>query len=109
MITMRMTIMTIGVRMLLMEPSALKHWIVAGISLDKAHGSTGIVSADPEWEHRAFVYEEVVEVLERNSIGSITYGKRTEKAVALMCGVGRKSLPSQAWKNSDTFIDKAEP
>ena len=31
-----------------MEPSALKHWIVAGISLDKTHRSTGIVSADPE-------------------------------------------------------------
>jgi hypothetical protein len=31
--------------MLLMEPSALKHWVVAGISLDKAHDSTGIVSA----------------------------------------------------------------
>jgi hypothetical protein len=34
--------------MLLMEPSALKHWIVAGIGLDKAHGSTGTVSAGPE-------------------------------------------------------------
>lgn len=28
---------------LLMEPSALKHWIVTGIGLDKAHGSTGII------------------------------------------------------------------
>jgi hypothetical protein len=46
--TMIMMRMTIRVRMLLMEPSALKHWIVAGISLDKAHGSTRIVSADPE-------------------------------------------------------------
>jgi hypothetical protein len=27
--------------MLLMEPSALKHWIVAGIGLDKAHGASG--------------------------------------------------------------------
>lgn len=33
--------------MLLMERSALKHWIVAGISLDRANCSTGIVSADP--------------------------------------------------------------
>ena len=34
--------------MLLMEPSALKHWIVAGISLDRAPGSTRIVSGDSE-------------------------------------------------------------
>ena len=34
--------------MLLMEPSALKHWIVAGISLGKTCGSTEIVSADPK-------------------------------------------------------------
>jgi hypothetical protein len=27
-----------------MEPSALKHLIVAGIGMDKAHGSTGIMS-----------------------------------------------------------------
>jgi hypothetical protein len=32
--------------MLLMEPSALKHWIVAGISLDRAHGSTGLSKLD---------------------------------------------------------------
>ena len=29
--------------MLLMGPSALKHWIVAGISLGKTNGSPGIV------------------------------------------------------------------
>lgn len=34
--------------MLLMEPSALKHGIVAGISLDKTYGSTELVSADSE-------------------------------------------------------------
>ena len=40
MIMMRMII---GVRMLLIRPSALKHWIVAGISLGKTNGSPGIV------------------------------------------------------------------
>jgi hypothetical protein len=39
-----MIMMMMGGRTLLVEPSALKHWIVAGIGLDKAHGSTGIMS-----------------------------------------------------------------
>ena len=34
--------------MLLIERSALKHWIVTRISLDQVHGSTATVSADPE-------------------------------------------------------------
>jgi hypothetical protein len=55
--------------MLLMEPSALKHWIVAGISLDKAHGSTGIVSPDPEWEHRAFVYKKSLRPWKETQLG----------------------------------------
>jgi hypothetical protein len=48
-------------------------------------------SATYEWEHRAFVYEEVVEVLKRNSIGSITHRKRIKKATALICGVREKA------------------
>jgi len=57
----------------------------------------------------AFVYEEVVEVLKRNSIGSITHREKNQKSHGTYMRSARKSLPSQAWKNSDTFIDKADP
>lgn len=42
---MIMTKTTIRVRMLLMEPSAPKHLIAAGISLDEALSADGILSA----------------------------------------------------------------
>jgi hypothetical protein len=47
-------------------------------------------SATYGWEHRAFVYEDVVEVLKRNSIGSITHRRKTKKVTALICGVEKK-------------------
>ncbi len=36
--------LAIEIRMLLVEPFALKHWIVAGIGLDNTDGSTEIMS-----------------------------------------------------------------
>jgi hypothetical protein len=42
--------------MLLMEPSALKHWIVAGISLDKTRGSTEIMPVDSKLVAEPFKY-----------------------------------------------------
>ena len=45
---MTMTRMMIEVRMFLMERFVLRHWIVAGTTLDKAHNSNRVMCADLE-------------------------------------------------------------
>jgi hypothetical protein len=52
-----------------------------------------------------FVYEEVVEVLERNSTGPITLPEKNQKSHSTYVAEGEKSVWSQVRKNSDTLID----